>query len=97
MTAKLERQKMDLRTESYEKSLQFEKSMTEMRNKCRDAVDKLDSLQSDNEIKTQKLDELKDELRRYAAQHTDKMLALESKVSQLQCENTNLKQKHEEV
>jgi hypothetical protein len=41
MSAKLERQKMDLRTEYCEKSLNYEKSMSEMRFKCRDAVEKV--------------------------------------------------------
>jgi hypothetical protein len=51
----------------------------------------------DNDLKSKKLDELKDELRRQSAQHTDKILTMESKVSQLQCENTELKQQFEEV
>lgn len=40
-TAKLEHQKMDLRTESYEKQLNYERSMSENRIKCRDAVEKV--------------------------------------------------------
>lgn len=41
MTAKLERQKMDLRTDNCEKSLNYEKFMSDMRMKCRDAVEKV--------------------------------------------------------
>lgn len=54
-------------------------------------------LEKDNDLKSQKLDELKDELRRQSSLYSEKMLAMESKVSKLLCENAELKQQFEEV